>query len=73
MARLVKKENKGPFELKAHTKSIRICMCGLSRIQPFCDESHKRTAEEDDTKTYAYENEGNRIEVKNWEECCKDN
>ena len=41
-------------------------MCGLSSNQPFCDGSHKKTADEEDNKTYAYEKEGNEIEVKNW-------
>ena len=72
MARLVKKEHKSPLEINAETKSMWICMCGLSSNQPFCDESHKKTADEDDNKIYAYENEGNRIEVKNWEECYND-
>jgi CDGSH-type Zn-finger protein len=68
MARLVKKECKDPLEIKVGTKSIWICMCGLSSNQPFCDYSHKKTADEEDNKTYAYEKEGNnRIEVKNWE------
>ena len=47
-------------------------MCGLGNNQPFCDESHKKTLDEDDNKIYAYENKGNRIEVKNWEECYND-
>jgi len=42
-------------------------MCGLSSKQPYCDTSHKKTAGEEDNKTYAYEKEGDRIEVKNWE------
>ena len=70
MARLVKKENKGPLEIKVGTKSIRICMCGLSNNQPYCDESHKKTVYKEDNKIYAYESKGNnRIEVKEWEEC----
>jgi CDGSH-type Zn-finger protein len=69
MARLVKKEYTGPLEIKAGRKSIWICMYGLSRNQPFCDESHKKTADEEDNKIYVYENEDDKIEVKNWEEC----
>ena len=42
-------------------------MCGLSINQPFCDDSHEKTTDEEDNKTYAYENEGDRTEVKNWE------
>ena len=30
MARLVRKEAKGPYELKNGTESTWICMCGLS-------------------------------------------
>ena len=68
MVRLVKKECKGPLEIKLGAKSIWICICGLSNNQPFCDDSHKKTADEEEDKTYAYEKEGNnRIEVKNWE------
>jgi CDGSH iron-sulfur domain-containing protein 3 len=68
MARLVKKEYRGTIEFKVGTKSIRICMCGLSCNQPFCDDSHKKTADEEDNKIYAYERErNNRIEVKNWD------
>jgi CDGSH-type Zn-finger protein len=67
LARLVKKEFKGPLEIKIGTKSIWICMCGLSINQPFCDDSHEKTADEEDNKTYAYEKEGDRTEVKNWE------
>lgn len=66
MARLVKKEYKGPFEIKVGTQSILICMCGLSNNQPFCDDSHTKTIDEDN-KTYAYDKEDDRIEVKNWE------
>lgn len=73
MARLVKKEYKGPLEIKAGAKNIRICMCGLSNDQPFCDDSHKKTVYEEDNKIYVYENEGNnRVEIKNWEECYND-
>lgn len=66
LARLVKKEFNGPLEIKIGTRSICICMCGLSTNQPYCDDSHKKTADEEDNKTYAYER-GDRIEVRNWE------
>ncbi|HEY7570162.1 MAG TPA: CDGSH iron-sulfur domain-containing protein [Nitrososphaeraceae archaeon] len=64
---MVKKEFNGPLDIKIGTKSIRICMCGLSANQPYCDNSHKKTVDEEDNKIYAYEKEGERIEVKNWE------
>jgi CDGSH iron-sulfur domain-containing protein 3 len=65
MARLVKKESKVPFEIKVGIDIIRICMCGLSKNQPFCDDSHKKTIDEDN-KTYVYSKD-EEIEVKSWE------
>ena len=65
MARLVRKECKGPIEVKVDkTRSIWICMCGLSNNPPYCDTSHKRVENEEDNKTYAYDKRGNRIEVR---------
>jgi CDGSH-type Zn-finger protein len=66
MSRLVKKESKAPFEIKVGTDSIWICMCGLSNNQPYCDDLHKKTIDEND-KTYVYDKEDDRIEVKSWE------
>jgi CDGSH-type Zn-finger protein len=57
MARLVRKEAKGPYELKNGTESIWICMCGLSDVQPFCNGTHKKTADEKD-QVYTYSKEG---------------
>ena len=40
-------------------------MCGLSANQPFCDGSHKRTRDEEEGKTYLYDEEGHRTEITN--------
>ena len=63
MARLVKKEATGPTEIKVGGESKWICMCGLSKNQPYCDGSHKMCEGEAPGKLYKYEN-GKRIEIK---------
>lgn len=64
MPRLVKKSAHGPFAVGDKF----ICMCGLSKNQPFCDKSHLQTLNEDDTKLYYYEN-GKQEIVEEDEEC----
>ena len=61
--RRVLKSDKRPFEIKPQQESVWICMCGLSKNQPFCDGSHKTTRDEEDGKTYDYDSEGHRHEV----------
>ncbi|MCX6731988.1 MAG: CDGSH iron-sulfur domain-containing protein [Candidatus Roizmanbacteria bacterium] len=73
MARLVIKTAKGPLELKPSEKSVNICMCGLSKNQPFCDGSHKATLDEKDDELYEYDKKGKRVECAEGEEdgeCC---
>lgn len=64
MARLVKKDATGPLEIKVGGESKWICMCGLSKNQPYCDGSHKHTAGEQPGKLYRYNDDGSRTEVK---------
>jgi CDGSH iron-sulfur domain-containing protein 3 len=63
MARLVKKEDRGPMEVKVENVTKWICMCGLSKNQPFCDGNHKKTADEEKRKIYQYHLDGTRTEI----------
>jgi len=62
MRRVVKSDQR-PLEIKPQQESVWICMCGLSKNQPFCDGSHKTTRDEEEGKTYEYDLEGHRREV----------
>ena len=60
MSRLVLNEDHGPLEIKPMQKSVWICRCGLSKNQPFCDGSHRKTLDEESGKTYRYHADGTR-------------
>lgn len=63
MARRVIKDAKGPYEMPPKEGSVRICMCGLSKNQPFCDKSCRAVKDEEEGKVYEYDAEGNRKEI----------
>lgn len=63
MARRVIKTAKGPYEMPPKEGSVRICMCGLSKDQPFCDKSCRAVKDEEEGKVYEYDAEGNRKEI----------
>jgi CDGSH-type Zn-finger protein len=63
LMRKVLKTDKRPLEIKPQQESVWICMCGLSKNQPFCDGSHKTTRDEEDGRTYEYDAEGHRHEI----------
>ncbi|MBI2107464.1 CDGSH iron-sulfur domain-containing protein [Candidatus Woesearchaeota archaeon] len=64
MARIAIKKATEPLEIKPQKESVWICMCGLSKNQPFCDGSHKLCSGEDGDKLYEYDQSGHREEVK---------
>lgn len=52
-----------PLEIKPQEKSVWICLCGLSKNQPYCDGSHAKVAGEEEGKVYEYDEAGHRREV----------
>ena len=62
MRRILKSASQ-PLEIKPQEKSVFVCMCGLSKNQPYCDGSHKAVTGEEDGKTYEYDAQGHRREV----------
>lgn len=67
MSRLVELDGTGPRKLDAsdldpEKGNVAVCQCGLSDDFPFCDGSHRVTADETDGVCYRYvdEDDGTR-------------
>lgn len=62
MAREILHKEQSPHEIKPNNESVYVCRCGLSKNQPFCDGSHKKTKDEEAGKIYLYKEDGTREE-----------
>jgi CDGSH-type Zn-finger protein len=63
MSRIVKRTKTEPYRLAIGGEEKYLCQCGLSKNQPFCDGSHRRTATEEPGKLYWYDEAGERHEA----------
>src|SRR5512145_223126 len=73
MSRIVIKTAHRPFKIMTAEGEKKICMCGLSKNQPFCDESHHKTDDEKPDGLYQYDEDGKQSELETddcEDECC---
>ena len=74
MARIIIKTAQRPYKIMTVEGEKKICMCGLSKNQPFCDESHHKTDDENPDLLYQYDETGKRSALEEDDEdcCCSD-
>ena len=76
MPRVIIKTAQGPVKVTAKDGDKFICMCGLSKNQPYCDKSHLKTLDEKADSLYQYDEAGKRdeldVEDGGCEDCCGD-
>lgn len=60
MPRLIKRHRNAPYQITVGTETKWICACGLSKNQPYCDGSHKKTLDEDANSLCWYDQALNR-------------
>jgi CDGSH-type Zn-finger protein len=60
MSRIIIREDQGPMEIQCGSEKKWLCRCGLSKNQPWCDGSHKKTLDEQPGKLYFYEGDTRR-------------
>ena len=61
MARLTRHEETEPKPIKVGGETVWICRCGLTKNEPYCDNSHELCKDEDDDFLYEYTEKGERI------------
>ncbi len=61
MPRLVRHSANAPHRIDPQDQPVFICMCGLSKKEPFCDGSHKTCRDEKPDVLYVYDKDRSTV------------